>query len=171
MLPCVYRLYFWGVNGIFLELMFTALWKSDTTRFTGVYTICAFLVYGLGTLLLAESARTIMIGFRFAMMTRALGYVVMILTCELIGGAFLDLFEARPWNYSQFTYNYKGLITMEYIPLWYFVGMYFECIIFLMKRLKPIPKRMRMVPEESDDDIVARHFHFDCYGHACYEAE
>ena len=143
MLPWSHRLYFWGVHGIFAEVVFTALWEfvvSGNWRFMGVSSIWSFLTYGLGTFLLAEWGHSFLVSLQVPLLLRCCFYVVCTYIWEFSCGVVLDLFDARPWDYSQFTFNVKGLITMEYIPAWFFAGLYFEWIISAMKTVEKIPK-------------------------------
>ena len=52
-----------------------------------------------------------------------------------IKGYLLNLFDACPWNYD-YPWNYMGLITLEYAPLWYFANILCEKItISLVNKL------------------------------------
>lgn len=143
MLPWAHRLYFWGVHGVFSEIMFTGLWEfvvSGNWRLMGVSSIWSFLVYGLGGMLMGECGRSFMLSFKIPLLLRCLCYVLLIFVWELSCGMFLDLFGARPWDYSQFSYNIKGLITMEYVPVWFFAGLYFEGLMSAMEMVEPVPR-------------------------------
>jgi uncharacterized membrane protein len=143
MLPWAHRLYFWGVHGIFAEVIFTGLWEfviSGDWRLKGVSSIWSFLVYGLGTFLLAESGRGYLVSLKVPLLLRCCIYVVLTYVWEFSCGMLLDMFEARSWDYSQFTYNIKGLITMEYIPVWFFAGLYFEWIMSVWRTVERVPR-------------------------------
>ena len=143
MLPWAQRLYFWGVHGIFAEVMFTGLWEFVVTgswRLMGVSSIWSFLVYGLGTFFIAESGHNILVSYKVPLLMRCMIYVVFTYIWEFGCGVILDVFDARPWDYSEFTFNIMGLITMEYIPVWFFAGLCFEGIFALMKTSGPIPR-------------------------------
>lgn len=143
MLPWIYRFYFWGVHGVFAEVVFTGIWEfvvSGDWRFMGVSSIWSFLVYGLGAFLLAECGHNFLVSSKVSLLLRCCCYVVCTFIWEFCCGVVLDQFEARPWDYSEFTFNVKGLITMEYIPVWLFGGLYFEWIMSAMKSIEPIPR-------------------------------
>ena len=143
MLPWAQRLYFWGVHGIFAEVVFTGIWEfvvSGNWRLVGVSSIWSFLIYGLGTFLMAEPGYSLLLSLKVPLLLRCLCYVIFTYTWEFSCGLLLDCFEARSWDYSAFTYNVKGLITMEYIPVWFFAGLYFEMIMSFMRSVEPIPK-------------------------------
>lgn len=142
MLPWPQRLYFWGVHGIFAEVAFTALWEFVVTgnlRLMGVSSLWSFLIYGLGTFLMAESIHNFLCSRKVPLLVRCLVYVLSTYIWEFSCGLLLDYFDARPWDYSDFKFNVMGLITMEYIPVWFLAGLYCEWILHVMKSLEPIP--------------------------------
>ena len=50
-----------------------------------------------------------------------------IFAVELSFGLLLQPFNANSWDYSkQFTYHYRGLIALEYAPLWFITSLMFE---------------------------------------------
>lgn len=146
MLPWAQRLYFWGVHGVFAEVVFTGIWEfvvSGNWRLKGVSSIWSFLVYGLGSFLGAESAYGLLTSYKVPLLVRCLVYVLCAYIWELGCGLILDVFHARPWDYTDFDYNIMGLITMEYAPVWFIAGFYFEAIMSIMKTVVPIPRWSR----------------------------
>ena len=142
MLPWPQRLYFWGVNGIFVEVVFTGLWEfvvSGNINLMGISSIWSFFVYGLGTFL-AESFYNLFISFKIPLLVRCLFYTLLIYLWEFACGLLLNQFGVKSWDYSQFTYNVMGLITMEYAPLWFFAGLYFEGVMSAMKSVESTPR-------------------------------
>ena len=50
-------------------------------------------------------------------------------------GYFLNLFDACPWKYD-FPWNFMGVVTLEYAPLWYMANILAEKItISLVNKL------------------------------------
>ena len=142
MLPWPYRLYFWGVHGVFAEVVFTAVWEfvvGGSLRLMGMSSLWSFLVYGLGTFAGAELARKLMLARRVPTWARCLAYVPLVYTWEFSCGAILSHFDACPWDYSEFDYDFMGLITLEYAPLWLIGGAYFELIMLSMSSLEQKP--------------------------------
>ena len=143
MLPNLMRLYFWGVHGIFVEIVFTSIWEFVVTgdwRLIGMTSLWSFLVYGLGTFLVAENIYNFLTSRGVPLLARCLVYVVFTYAWEFCCGLILDCFNARSWDYSHFNYNVMGLITMEYAPFWFFGGMYGEMIFNIMKSLQYFPE-------------------------------
>ncbi len=149
MLPWAQRLYFWGVHGVFSEVMFTAIWEfvvSGNWRLMGVSSIWSFWIYGLGTFLMAETGYNILISYKVSLLYRCFIYVICTYVWEFSCGLILDfIFGTRPWDYSDFDYDIMGLITMEYAPIWFLAGLYFEFIMSVMKTVGPIPQWSRKV--------------------------
>ena len=142
MLPWQYRLYFWGVHGIFGEIVFTGLWEFAVTgkwQLMGVSSIWSFLTYGLGTFLLAELVRDWLVARHVPLLVRCLLYVLLAYAWEFSVGALLSYFDACPWDYTAFDYDVMGLITLEYAPGWFFAGMVFEYIANRMSCLEEVP--------------------------------
>ena len=143
MLPGPYRLYFWGVHGIFAEVVFTSVWEFVVTgkwSLMGVSSIWSFLTYGFGTFYLAEYLHESLYKLKVPLLVRCCAYVCVAYAWEFSCGALLRFFDACPWDYTPFEYDFMGLITLEYAPLWFAAGLYFEFVIRKMKQLEAIPK-------------------------------
>lgn len=135
MLPWPYRLYFWGVHGVFAEIVFTATWElvvGGNPQLMGQSSIWSFFIYGLGTFCGAEQVRSVLLARGISLPLRCLLYIPTVYMWEFCCGILLRLFDACPWDYSNFDYNVMGLITLEYAPFWLLGGAYFEFIISCM---------------------------------------
>lgn len=154
MIPWPQRLYFWGVHWIFAEVVLTSLWgfvETGSWRLMGVSSVWSFLVYGLGTLLVAEPGHNILVSYRVPLLARCMIYVVFMrcviyvvftYTWEFSCGLIVEcLFD---WDKSEeFSSYIMGLIVMEYIPVWFLASLCFEGILALMKASGPIPRWTR----------------------------
>ena len=50
---------------------------------------------------------------------------------ELITGIFsLDIFKYRFWDYTMYTYNYRGIIALEISLLWFFLSFFYTLFCF-----------------------------------------
>ena len=157
MLPWLYRLYFWGVHGVFLEVVFTGVWEFVVTgnwQLKGVSSIWSFLVYGVGTFCFGEAVRNWLIRRHVSVQVRCLLYVLCVYAWEFAAGALLSYFDACPWDYTAFDYDLMGLITLEYAPLWFFGGVYFELLVSAMSNLERAPAPVPCTAATSDDDIA-----------------
>ncbi len=135
------RLYFWGIHGVFAEIVFTATWEFVVTSrwsLMGATSLWSFLIYGVGSLA-AEVLYTALQSCGLMLIGRGLVYVLGIYFWELVCGLLLDCFGARGWDYSQFSYNFLGIITLEYAPLWLAAGLYFELLMSRLAILELVP--------------------------------
>ncbi|XP_064402568.1 transmembrane protein 229B-like [Halichondria panicea] len=141
MLPLSYRLYFWGVHGVFAEIVFTGLWDfvvSHRWSLMGATSIWSFLIYGFGSL----AAERLYYSFHsrgMPLLVRGAAYVMAVYAWELSCGLLLDCFGGRGWDYTSFSYNFMGIITLEYAPLWLLGGLYFEFLMRALSRLEVKP--------------------------------
>ncbi len=135
------RFYFWGIHGVFAEIVFTAIWEfvvSGAWSLMGATSLWSFLIYGLGSLV-AESLYTVLHSRGIALIVRGLVYVLAVYGWELTCGLLLDCFGGRGWNYSHYKYNFLGIITLEYAPLWLAGGLYFELLLSKLAILEVTP--------------------------------
>lgn len=56
-------------------------------------------------------------------------YALCIFAVEFLTGSYLKKKNRCPWNYSDCKFNYKGLIRLDYAPLWFSVGLFFEKLL------------------------------------------
>lgn len=54
---------------------------------------------------------------------------MLIYTAEYISGIILKKYDACPWDYSKAKLNYKGVIRLDYAPVWFIAGLLFEKIL------------------------------------------
>lgn len=56
-------------------------------------------------------------------------YTAGIFATEYSTGSLLKHFGICPWDYTGTPYHYKGIIRLDYAPLWFFTGLLFEKIL------------------------------------------
>lgn len=56
-------------------------------------------------------------------------YLVLIYCAEFISGTILKKYNACPWDYSKAKLNYKGVIRLDYAPVWFLAGLFFEKLL------------------------------------------
>lgn len=54
--------------------------------------------------------------------------MVLIFTAEYVFGFFLTALGVCPWDYSGRLFHVDGLIRLDFAPLWFGVGLFFEAI-------------------------------------------
>ena len=79
---------------------------------------------------------------------RGIIYSIIIFLTEFITGFILKKHKACPWDYSDSKYNIKGIIRLDYAPLWFIVGLIYEKILTSQHRMKkkrkiPVPSLKR----------------------------
>jgi uncharacterized membrane protein len=74
-----------------------------------MYALAIFLIEGLRGRLLAQ---------RCPLLLRMLVYTLFIYLWEFSWGVVLRILGACPWDYSGFSYNLAGLVTLEYALPW-----------------------------------------------------
>ena len=53
-------------------------------------------------------------------------YALSMFAVEFFTGSFLKKHGVCPWNYSHCRFNYKGVIRLDFFPLWFLSGLFFE---------------------------------------------
>jgi uncharacterized membrane protein len=56
-------------------------------------------------------------------------YTIIIYAAEYTSGVLLKKHGACPWDYSKAKLNYKGVIRLDYAPVWCIAGLFFEKIL------------------------------------------
>ncbi|XP_072292430.1 transmembrane protein 229B-like [Eucyclogobius newberryi] len=114
------RLYLYALHGLLCELLFTSAWdflSVRDVRLRGHSSLWALPMYSTA-LFAVETLRRKLLNRHLPLPLRLTVYTSFIYLWEFLWGAGLSLVGACPWDYSSFTYNFKGLITLEYAPFW-----------------------------------------------------
>lgn len=48
---------------------------------------------------------------------------------EYTAGSILKHFHMCPWDYSRTPWQFQGVIRLDYAPVWFFTGLFFEKIL------------------------------------------
>ncbi|KAM7300886.1 transmembrane protein 229B-like [Ixodes scapularis] len=127
--PC--RVYLYGLHGFFLEVMFTAAWElvvSGSLKLHGCTSVWCLFIYSFSCLVM-EKIHDGLEPIGLPLHLRALAQTFWIYVWEFSTGWFLRKLNGCPWDYADFTYNFCGLVTLEYAPLWYVCGFLFEYVL------------------------------------------
>lgn len=138
------RWYLYAIHGYFCEVMFTAAWEfvvNCNWKFPGVTSVWALFIYG--TCILIVERMYLRLRDRCNVLLRCLIYTLWTYMWEFGTGLLLRQFDACPWDYSQFKYNFMGLITAEYALPWF-------CASFIVERLV-IRNTLRLRFDEWDE--------------------
>ena len=63
---------------------------------------------------------------KLPMMIRGCIYTCGIFLVEFLTGSFLKKHQFCPWDYSKAKYNLKGVVRLDYAPLWFITGLFLE---------------------------------------------
>lgn len=132
------RLYVYALHGCLCEVAFTAAWDWCTTRdprLVGHTSLWALPMYG-GAIYVMESLRARLLARRCWLPLRLLAYALFIYLWEYSWGSGLRLLGACPWDYSGFSCNLCGLVTLEYAVPW--------CVAALIAEQHVIRNTLRM---------------------------
>ena len=84
-----------------------------------------FPIYGLAAAIKPISKKL----RRFNVLIRGGVYTALIFITEYCTGSILRKFKACPWDYSKTKYNFKGVVRLDYAPLWFLVGLLYEKVL------------------------------------------
>ncbi len=116
-----------GSIGWCMEIFWTGLHCLGQRDFTlmGHSSIWMFPIYGMAAVIGPVSKRL----KDFPALWRGSIYTAGIYFTEFTAGSLLSWLQICPWDYSQAALNYKGLIRLDYAPLWFLAGLFFEKIL------------------------------------------
>ena len=115
-----------GIIGWCMEIIWTGLssFLKGDYRLVSSTSLWMFFIYGLAAFL--EPLCDCIIDF--PLVVRGIIYVLCIFTVEYVFGVILLKFNLCPWDYSSSKFNIKGIIRLDYAPVWFVVGLLFEFV-------------------------------------------
>lgn len=116
-----------GILGWCLEILFTALqsFRRREMSGTGTTSVFMFFIYGMGAALAPIHAFIKHCPVFF----RGLVYMLCIFGAEFTSGYLLSRKKICPWNYERCRLHIRGLIRLDYAPLWFCTGLLFEHLL------------------------------------------
>ncbi len=113
-----------GLSGWCMEILFTALGSLRNRDFTlrAKTSLWMFPIYGSAAFLtpLFKLLRN------KTLWQRGLTYMSVIFSAEYISGKLLRQKNLCPWDYSRSKWNIDRVIRLDYAPLWFLAGLFFE---------------------------------------------
>lgn len=125
----ILRFFIYGMTGWVMEILWTGIhsFAKRDASLMGYTSLWMFPIYGMAVflepicLLLKE----------FSPVVRGGVYMICIYMAEFASGWGLQHFiGVCPWDYSQSRYHVHGLIRLDYAPVWFAVGLFFETLFF-----------------------------------------
>ncbi len=116
-----------GIAGWCMEVLWTgilACCKRDM-KMTGNTSILMFPIYGMMAFLkpVVKSIKGKNIFIRGGI------YMLCIYAAEYATGTILKKRNMCPWDYSDSKYNVKGIIRLDFVPVWFGAGLLFEKLL------------------------------------------
>lgn len=113
-----------GFAGWCIEIAFTSLnaARRKDRKLMGQTSAWMFPIYGLASGILGIYPKIKHWHFLF----RGLLYGFGIMSVEFLSGSFLRKLGICPWNYEGCKYSVKGLVRMDFLPLWIGAGLFYE---------------------------------------------
>lgn len=116
-----------GTVGWCMEIIFTSLhaFQKKDFKLVGQTSIWMFPIYGLASFL-APVCKVLKNKNTFI---RGGVYTCCIFITEFFTGSLLKKYNLCPWDYSKAKWGIKGLIRLDYAPLWFGAGLLYEKIL------------------------------------------
>lgn len=116
----------YGLIGWCIEIFWTGLGSlvNKDAKLVGKTSLWMFFIYGLAAFIKPVQA---LIG-SYPVAMRGVIYVFCFFAIEYLTGSFLKYFSICPWDYSSAKYNVRGIIRLDYAPLWFITGLFFEFV-------------------------------------------
>uniref|UniRef100_A0A8D0DSQ6 Transmembrane protein 229B n=1 Tax=Salvator merianae TaxID=96440 RepID=A0A8D0DSQ6_SALMN len=121
------RAYIYAIHGYLSEMLFTTIVLDHTWTFHGVTSLWPLLVYGSCGLALERIF--LFVRESCCLLTRCTFYTLCIYLWQFCTGFLLHCFDACPWDYSDFRFNVKGIITLEYFLFWFVGSLLLERLV------------------------------------------
>ena len=130
-LPSLARFYFYGMHGFMDEMLFTSLFdfiQGGNWQLKGHSSIYSFFIYGSCAFFVERLHIKMYYEYQYSILKRLPVYLLLLYFWEFTCGLILRQFNACPWDYSHYTYNFQGLITLEYAPGWLLLCIYYDFV-------------------------------------------
>jgi uncharacterized membrane protein len=116
-----------GLTGWCMEILFTSMkgLLNHDKKLLGQTSIWMFPIYGCACIIRPVYHRI----SRLPASVRGGIYACGILTGEYVSGSLLKKHDCCPWDYSDAKLSVRGLIRLDYAPLWSLAGLLFEQIL------------------------------------------
>ena len=113
-----------GMYGWCIEVLWTGLNSliHNDPKLMGFSSLRMFPIYGMASFISPLSACL----KKCRPVTRGLIYMLGIFFVEYTSGTYLKKRGCCPWDYSDSPYHVNGVIRLDYAPLWFLTGLFYE---------------------------------------------
>ncbi len=110
-----------------MEIFWTGLhaFRVRNLKLMGNSSLWMFPIYGSAAFLTPVMRRMKDASF----LIRGLVYMSCIFLGEYVSGILLKRQDLCPWDYSKSPFNIQSVIRLDYAPVWFLVGLFFERIL------------------------------------------
>lgn len=118
-----------GLTGWCMEVFWTGMGSAlhKDKKLTSNTSIWMFPIYA--TAIIIEPLCRKLCSRKKGPAIRGMIYSLCIFATEFCSGAFLKKRGCCPWDYSKARYNIKGIVRLDYLPVWFVVGLIYEKIL------------------------------------------
>lgn len=124
-----FRAYIYALQGYFIEITFTAFYDllagDGNLKLRGYTSVWSLFIYSVASLVM-ERINAFLQPRGVPLLVRAAAHALWMYAWEFTTGCVLSRVGACLWDYRNYRYNLAGLVTLEYAPLWFFLGVIFE---------------------------------------------
>ena len=116
-----------GSIGWCMEILWTGIHCLPQKDFTlmGYSSIWMFPIYGSAAFLAPVMQKM----KNTPLFQRGFVYMSCIFLGEYISGCLLKQKDMCPWDYSRAPYHLQGVIRLDYAPVWFLVGLFYERVL------------------------------------------
>lgn len=113
-----------GLTGWCMEVFWTGMSKvkNHDGKLMGETSLIMFPIYGMAAAFKPIYARI----KEKNVIVRGSIYTAFIYMVEYTTGMFLKKRKICPWDYSKSKFNVKGVVRLDYAPIWFIVGLIYE---------------------------------------------
>lgn len=118
-----------GLTGWCMEVFWTGMGAAlhKDKKLTSNTSIWMFPIYA--TAIIIEPLCRKLCSRKKGPAIRGMIYSLCIFATEFCSGAFLKKRGCCPWDYSKARFNIKGIVRLDYLPVWFVVGLIYEKIL------------------------------------------
>lgn len=116
-----------GLTGWCMEIIFTAFnaFRHRDFKLMGQTSIWMFPIYSMAALIYPVYSFIKWL----PTLARGIIYSIGFFCFEFLSGSFLKKHDICPWDYSDAKSNIKGVIRLDFAPIWLVAGLIFEKIL------------------------------------------